>query len=92
MTTDGVHASPVDVRKLAAELGKYQKAVNDAGRQVQAALGAANWHDKQKDSFETRYRDLQKSIDRFMSGEVQTMIKGLNEFARRLEEIRSMRM
>lgn len=92
MATDGVHASPADVRKLAAELGKYQKAVNAAGKQVQSALGAANWHDKQKDGFEARYRDLQKSIDRFMTGEVQAMIKGLNELARRLEEIRSMRM
>ena len=61
-------------------------------RRTQAALGAANWHDAQKDKFEARYRDLQRSIDRFMSGEVTGMITGLNELARRLAEIRSMRL
>ena len=66
--------------------------VSAAGKQVQSALGAANWHDKQKASFETRYLELQKAIDRFMSGEIQTMVKSLNELARRLDDIRSMRM
>jgi len=87
-----VHASPEDVKKLAGALTRYQKEVNDAGKKVQSALGAANWHDGQKDTFEERYKDLQKSIDRFMSGEVSTMIRGLNELARRLTDIRSMRM
>ena len=77
---------------MAAALSNYQKEVNAAGKRVQSALCAADWNDKQKDGFETRYRDLQKSIDRFMSGEVQTMVKSLNELARRLEDIRSMRM
>ena len=89
---DRVHASPEDVRKLAAALSTYQQEVAAAGRKVRSALGSANWHDGQKDKFEARYKDLQKSIDRFMSGEVSTMIRGLSELARRLNDIRSMRM
>ena len=92
MPTDGVHANPDDVKKLAAALSVYQSEVAAAGKKVQGALNAANWHDRQKDNFEARYKDLQKSIDRFMSGEVAAMVKGLNELARRLAEIRSMRI
>lgn len=92
MSTDGVHASPEDVKKLAAALKKYQTEVSAAGKRVQGALSSANWHDRQKDQFEARYRDLQKTLDRFMSSEVQAMVKGLTELARRLDEIRSMRM
>lgn len=93
MTADGgVHASPDDVRKLAAALGKYQQEVSDAGKKVRGALSAANWHDRQKDQFEARYKDLQRSLDRFLATEVQTLAKSLSELARRLDEIRSMRM
>jgi hypothetical protein len=92
VTSDGVNASPADVRKLAAALAKYQQEVSAAGKQVQSALGAANWNDKQKARFEARYRELQKALDRFMSGEVKTMVQSLNELARRLDDIRSMRM
>ena len=92
MSNDGVNASSEDVKKLAAALSKYQSEVLSAAKQVQSALGAANWHDRQKDQFEQRYRDLQKGIDRFLSNEVQSMVKSLNELARRLDEIRSMRM
>lgn len=92
MATDGVHARPADVKRLADALTTYQTDVAVAARKVQGALNAADWHDRQKDAFEARYRDLQKSIDRFLSGEVATMVKSLKELARRLEEIRSMRM
>lgn len=92
MSSDGVNASPGDVKKLAAALTRYQRDVGAAGKAVQGALNSANWHDRQKDQFEARYRDLQKTLDRFMSTEVQEMVKSLNELARRLEEIRSMRM
>jgi hypothetical protein len=92
MAKDGVHASPEDVKRLAGALSTYQKDVATAARKVQGALSAANWHDGQKDKFEARYKDLQKSIDHFMSGEVTDMVKSLNELARRLAEIRSMRM
>ncbi len=92
MSNDGVNASPHDVKRLATTLAKYQSDVVAAGRAVQSALSSANWHDLQKDQFESRYRDLQKTLDRFMSTEVQEMVKSLNEFARRLEEIRSMKM
>lgn len=92
MSSDGVNASPEDVKKLAAALTKYHADVTAAGRHVQGALSSANWHDRQKDQFEARYRDLQKSLDRFMSNEVQAMVKSLNDLARRLDDIRSMRM
>ena len=92
MANDGVNASPQSVKQLASALLTYQKEVTAAGRQVQGALAAANGHDGQKDKFEARYKDLQKTIDRFMSGEVAGMVKGLDELARRLAEIRSMRM
>lgn len=92
MSSDGVNASPEDVKKLAAALSRYHADVTAAGKQVQGALSSANWHDRQKDQFEARYRDLQKTLDRFMSKEVQGMVKSLNELARRLEDVRSMRM
>ncbi len=92
MSTDGVNASPGDVKNLAAALTKYQRDVATAGKAVKRALNSAHWHDRQKDQFEVRYRDLQKTLDRFMSTEVQQMVKSLNELARRLEDIRAMRM
>lgn len=92
VSNDGVNASPGDVMKLAIALAKYQSDVAAAGKAVQGALNGAHWHDVQKDLFEDRYRSLQKTLNQFMSSEVQEMIKGLNELARRLEEIRSMRM
>jgi hypothetical protein len=92
MSTDGVHASPTDVRKLAAALTAYQEEVAAAAKKVQGALKAANWHDKQKAAFEARYRDLQKGVDRFLTGEVPAMVKSLNEMARRLDDVRSMRL
>ena len=45
-----------------------------------------------KPSSRRRYVDLQKRIDGFMSGEVDQMIKQLNDLARRLDEIRNIRL
>ena len=89
---DLVNASPEDVRKLAGALTAYKKEVEAAGKRVRGALAAANWHDPQKEKFEARYRDLQLSIGRFLTGEVDTLVRGLNDFARRLADIKSMRL
>jgi len=87
-----VHASPQDVKKLAAALAAYKGEVSAAGQKVQRALNAANWRDGQKERFEAHYREFHRAIERFMSGEVDTMVRDLNELARRLAEIQSMRM
>ena len=92
MANDGVIANPADVRKLASALKKYQNEVKAASRGVQKALASANWHDSQKERFEQRYKDLQRSVDRFTNDEVTQMVKTLNELARRLDDIRRMRM
>jgi hypothetical protein len=88
---DRVNASPADIKKLAAALGAYKREVSAAGKKVQGALAAANWHDPQKHQFEGRYRDLQRSIDGFLNGEVDAMIKNLNTLAAKLAEIQSVR-
>lgn len=90
--TDAVHASPRDIRKLAASLALFKKDVAQAGVKVRGALNSANWHDQRKAQFEQRYRDLQAQIDRFMTGEVDAMIKSLNQLAVKLEDIRSTRL
>jgi DNA repair ATPase RecN len=92
VTSDLVNASPEDVRRLASALRSYQEQVSTASRSVQKALASANWHDGQKQRFECRYSDLQKSIDRFMTNEVSSMIKTLNQLARKLDDIKGMRM
>jgi hypothetical protein len=89
---DIVNASPEDVKRLAAALAAYKQAVDAAGKRVQGALSAANWRDPQKDKFEAHYRDFQRSISHFMTGEVDGMIKDLNNFARKLAEIKAMRL
>jgi hypothetical protein len=92
MANDTVNASPADVRRLASALGAYKQEVVAAEKKVRAALGSANWHDSRKAQFESRYRDLQKRIDSFMSSEVDQMVKQLHDLARRLDEIRAIRM
>jgi len=87
-----VHASPADVKKLAAALAEYKKEVEQAGRRVQGALGGANWHDPQKDRFEARYKNFSKSINSFLNGEVDAMIKALNDLAAKLTDAKSVRM
>jgi hypothetical protein len=92
MANDMVNASPADVRKLAAALNTYRQEVIAASKKVRGALGSANWNDSRKSQFESRYQDLQQRIDGFMSGEVDQMVKLLNDLAGRLDEIRNIRM
>ncbi len=89
---DQVHASPQDIRKLASSLNSFKSEVTSASKKVRGALAAANWHDSRKAQFESRYNDVQKQIDRFMSGEVDQMVKALNQLASKLDEIRNIRM
>jgi len=90
--SDQVHASPQDIRKLAAVLTSFKNEVTSASKRVNGALGSANWHDQRKAQFEGRYKDLQRQLDRFMSGEVDQMVKALNQLASKLEEIRDVRL
>jgi hypothetical protein len=92
MSSGLVNANPEDVRKLAAALAAYQRDVTDAGRRVQKALASAYWHDDQKRRFEERYQELQRHVDRFLGNEATEMIRTLNELARRLDDIKRMRM
>lgn len=92
MPDDGVNASPEDLRRLATALSNYRKDVAGASKKVSGALNSARWHDSRKTQFDTRYQELQKRIDSFMSGEVDQMVKALNEYARRLDETRRVRM
>ncbi|HSL73888.1 MAG TPA: hypothetical protein VK853_05460 [Ilumatobacteraceae bacterium] len=87
-----VNASSADVRKLAAALKQYKEETKQVGRRVDGAIRSANWHDKNKDQFETRYRDFTRQIDRFMSTQVEDMVRSLNDLARKLEDIERMRM
>lgn len=92
MDNDRVNASPTDVRKLAASLVRYKKDVADASVRVRGALRAANWHDTRKTQFESSYQDLQNRVDRFLSSEVDEMVRRLNDLARRLDDIQQVRM
>lgn len=92
MPDDTINARPEDVRKLALALDRYRANVKNASKDVRKALDAAYWHDSRKDQFEARYRDLQKHVDGFLGTEVDQMVKQLNAYARRLEELRSMKM
>lgn len=92
MSRDGVNVNPDDVRKLATALGAYKQEVTSASKRVRGALSAADWNDARKEQFDRRFQDLQKGIDHFMAGEVDQMIKVLNDLARRLDEIRNIRM
>ena len=69
----------------------YKQEVAAASKKVRGA-GSADWTDSRKAQFEARCKDLQHRIDGFMSGEVDQMVKTLNELARRLDEIRGIRM
>lgn len=87
-----VNASSVDVRRLGAALRRYEQDVKQVSRRVEGAIRAANWHDRKKEQFEIRYRDFQKGVDRFMSSQVQEMVRSLNDLAQKLEEIERMKM
>lgn len=92
MSSGGVNAKPEDVKRLAAALQRYQKQVEEAGKAFQSALDGAQWHDAQKERFAGKYRDFQKGVNSFVSNDSKPMMKYLNDYARRLEEVRSMRM
>lgn len=92
MSGDRVEASAADVRKLATALNAYREDVLSAGKKVQGALRAAHWNDARKTQFEARYQELQKRIDGFLGGEVDQMLKSLNDLARRLDDVRNIRM
>ena len=79
-----VKASSKDVRRLATSLKRYQDEIKQASKAVEKAIGAANWHDKQKDH--------NKQVNRFVTDQVNEMIKSLNALASKLEEIERMRM
>jgi uncharacterized protein YukE len=87
-----VKASSKDVRRLATSLKRYQDEIKQASKAVEKAIGAANWHDKQKDQFVARYQDHNKQVNRFVTDQVNEMIKSLNALASKLEEIERMRM
>lgn len=87
-----VNASPEDIRRLAAALGTYKNEVVAAHKRVQGALNAAHWQDPQKDRFEARLQDFRQGVDTFVTGEVDEMVRSLNQLAARLTDIRQMRM
>lgn len=89
---DIVNVSSTDVRKLASALGAYKHEVEAASKRVQGALNSAHWHDPQKQRFEARYRDFQRSIGGFLNGEVDAMIKALDDLARKVEEIQRVKL
>ena len=92
MSSDRINANPEDVRKLASALTQYQKDVASQSSRVRAALRSAEWEDARKAQFEASLQDLQRSIDRFLISEVEQMVRRLNELARRLEDVRDVRM
>jgi hypothetical protein len=89
---DQVHASPNDIRRLAAALTGFKREVDQAMKRVRGALAQANWHDSRKARFEGELRDLAKRVDGFMTGEIDDMVKDLTRLAAKLDEIRNVRM
>ena len=92
MSSDLVHASPDDVRKLAAALERYERDVLAITKQAKTAIDRANWHDPQKDRFVARFNDFQKRTNSFMGGEVRQMSRGLRKLAEHLDRARNMRI
>ncbi len=92
MTDGQINASPSDIRKLAGALTVYQKEVASASKKVRSALAAANWHDSNKRQFEARLTDTDKKLNAFLSSDVEQMVESLNELARKLDDIRGVRM
>jgi Skp family chaperone for outer membrane proteins len=81
-----------DVKALARALQHYGEKMKQANKEASNAIARAHWHDKQKDQFETRYRDFQRRINSFVDGEIKEMSKSLNRLASDLDHIRSRRM
>jgi hypothetical protein len=91
MSSDLVNADPNDVRKLAAALQELERKVLEATKHGRQAIDRANWHDRQKDTFEARYQDFQKHTTGFVSGQVRDFVKSLNALAADLERARARR-
>jgi hypothetical protein len=91
MSSDGVHADPKDVRKLARALQDFELKITEISRQGQRAIDSANWHDRQKEQFAARYRDFNRQTSRFIGNEVKQMVKQLDQLARDLEQAQSRR-
>ncbi len=91
MSSDQVNADPADVRKLAAALHDLERKVLEATKQAHQAIDRANWHDRQKQMFETRYRDFHKHTTSFVSGQVREFAKSLNALAADLERAKAHR-
>jgi soluble cytochrome b562 len=89
--SDAVHADPADVRRLAKAMEQYQQRVNEASKQARQAINHANWKDKQKQQFESRFRDFQHKTDSFVGAEVKDFVKKLNALASDLDRARSHR-
>ena len=87
-----VDASAADVRKLASALRRYKDDVKNAGRSVEGQMGSIRFDDRKRQQFEQRFREHKKQVDRFMSSEVDGMVKSLEDLARKLDEISRMRM
>lgn len=92
MSNGGVNARPEDVKRLASALEHYQRKVIDAGKEFQGALNSASWNDAQKEKFASKYAESQKRLTAFVANDSKPMIQYLNEYARRLDEVRGMRM
>ena len=91
MADDLINVKPDDVRKLARSLERFGQQITQANKEAMNAINAAHWHDSQKDKFESRYRDFQKRMNGFVSGEINEMTKSLNRLASELDRIRSHR-
>jgi F0F1-type ATP synthase membrane subunit b/b' len=87
--SDAVHADPADVKKLASALQQYHQKITDASKQAQQAIGRADWHDRQKQQFEGKFKDFQRQTDRFVGSQVKEFVKQLNALASDLEKARS---
>lgn len=87
-----VKASSQDVRRLAGSLRRYQDDMKAASQSAQKAIGAAHWHDRQKDQFAARFQEHNRQVNRFVNEQVDEMIKSLHVLASKLEDIERMRM
>ena len=80
------------MRKLATSLKRYQDEMRQASKSVEKAIAAANWHDRQKDQFVSRFHDHNKQVNRFVNDQVNEMVKWLTALASKLEDIERMKM
>lgn len=91
MSTDLVHADPRDVRRLATALQRFEQRITQISSETYREVGRANWHDRQKDQFEARFKDFHKKTNTFVGNEVSAMVKSLNSLAVALEQAQSQR-